>query len=134
MKIYLEVKLDDNRVEQYNRVLSHYDNWILLNREIQLSNLLNEDTSVFELDDLIILGSIREPSETFLISDACFLVEKMIFYINNCLIEKLLVEINLLEETYMGGVLNNMGSLLEKLEVVQKITDENINFYIKLPK
>ncbi len=88
MKIYLEVKLDDNRVEQYNRVLSHYDNWILLNREIQLSNLLNEDTSVFELDDLIILGYIRGPSETFLISDACFLVEKMIFYINNCLIEK----------------------------------------------
>ena len=131
----LDVKLDSNLLEQYNSVFSSNENWIVFNREIKLSSLLNDKKIQFEIDSLSLLGTVKEFDICGDISNSCFLIKKMTFIVKNNLIEKLTIDIKVIEETYMGGILNkilNDFDTYDMFEVVQKIINDNIYFYINM--
>ena len=84
------------------------------------------------MDDMSILGTVKE---NFIdVADSCFMVEKMTLTVVNSLITKLVVDVKILKNTYLGGVLNNMYDMLNTLTIVQKISGNSIHFYIKLPE
>lgn len=128
-----EVKLDSNKLDQYYNLFDNNDSWTALNRDVQLSDLLGDTiNNTYILDDMSILGTVKE---NFIdVADSCFMVEKMILTVVNSLITKLVVDVKILKNTYLGGVLNNMYDMLNTLTIVQKISGNSIHFYIKLPE
>lgn len=128
-----EVKLDSNKLDQYYNLFDNNDSWTALNRAVQLSDLLDDTiNNTYVLDDMSILGTVKE---NFIdVADSCFMVEKMILTVVNSLITKLVVDVKILKNTYLGGVLNNMYDMLNTLTIVQKISGNSIHFYIKLPE
>lgn len=128
-----EVKLDSNKLDQYYNLFDNNDSWTALNRAVRLSDLLDDTiNNTYVLDGMSILGTVKE---NFIdVADSCFMVEKMTLTVVNSLITKLVVDVKILENTYLGGVLNNMYDMLNTLTIVQKISGNSINFYIKLPE
>lgn len=128
-----EVKLDSNKLDQYYNLFDNNDSWTALNRAVRLSDLLDDTiNNTYVLDDMSILGTVKE---NFIdVADSCFMVEKMILTVVNSLITKLVVDVKILKNTYLGGVLNNMYDMLNTLTIVQKISGNSIHFYIKLPE
>ena len=128
-----EVKLDSNKLDQYYNLFDNNDSWTALNRAVQLSDLLDDTiNNTYVLDDMSILGTVKE---NFIdVADSCFMVEKMILTVVNSLITMLVVDVKILKNTYLGGVLNNMYDMLNTLTIVQKISGNSIHFYIKLPE
>ncbi len=128
-----EVKLDSNKLDQYYNLFDNNDSWTALNRAVRLSDLLDDTiNNTYVLDDMSILGTVKE---NFIdVADSCFMVEKMTLTVVNSLITKLVVDVKILKNTYLGGVLNNMDGMLNTLTIVQKISGNSIHFYIKLPE
>lgn len=128
-----EVKLDSNKLDQYYNLFDNNDSWTALNRAVRLSDLLDDTiNNTYVLDGMSILGTVKE---NFIdVADSCFMVEKMILTVENSLITKLVVDVKILKNTYLGGVLNNMYDMLNTLTIVQKISGDSIHFYIKLPE
>lgn len=128
-----EVKLDSNKLDQYYNLFDNNDSWTALNRAVRLSDLLDDTiNNTYVLDDMSILGTVKE---NFIdVADSCFMVEKMTLTVVNSLITKLVVDVKILKNTYLGGVLNNMYDMLNTLTIVQKISGDSIHFYIKLPE
>lgn len=128
-----EVKLDSNKLDQYYNLFDNNDSWTALNRAVRLSDLLDDTiNNTYVLDGMSILGTVKE---NFIdVADSCFMVEKMTLTVVNSLITKLVVDVKILKNTYLGGVLNNMYDMLNTLTIVQKISGNSINFYIKLPE
>jgi hypothetical protein len=128
-----EVKLDSNKLDQYYNLFDNNDSWTALNRAIRLSYLLDDTINdTYVLDGMSILGTVKE---NFIdVADSCFMVEKMTLTVVNSLITKLVVDVKILKNTYLGGVLNNMYDMLNTLTIVQKISGNSIHFYIKLPE
>lgn len=128
-----EVKLDSNKLDQYYNLFDNNDSWTALNRAVRLSDLLDDTiNNTYVLDGMSILGTVKE---NFIdVADSCFMVEKMILTVVNSLITKLVVDVKILKNTYLGGVLNNMYDMLNTLTIVQKISGNSIHFYIKLPE
>lgn len=132
-EIKFEVKLDNNKLDQYYNLFNDNEGWIVLYRAIQLSNLLDDDiNNTYVLDGMTIMGSVKE--DIINITDSCFIVEKMTLTIKNSLITKLIIDVKILKNTYMGGILNNMYGILHTLKIVQKISGNSIHFYIKMPE
>lgn len=128
-----EVKLDSNKLDQYYNLFDNNDSWTALNRDVRLSDLLDDTiNNTYVLDGMSILGTVKE---NFIdVADSCFMVEKMTLTVVNSLITKLVVDVKILKNTYLGGVLNNMYDMLNTLTIVQKISGNSIHFYIKLPE
>ncbi len=128
-----EVKLDSNKLDQYYNLFDNNDSWTALNRAVRLSDLLDDTiNNTYVLDGMSILGTVKE---NFIdVADSCFMVEKMTLTVVNSLITKLVVDVKILKNTYLGGVLNNMYDMLNTLTIVQKISGDSIHFYIKLPE
>lgn len=128
-----EVKLDSNKLDQYYNLFDNNDSWTALNRAVRLSYLLDDTiNNTYVLDGISILGTVKE---NFIdVADSCFMVEKMTLTVANSLITKLVVDVKILKNTYLGGVLNNMYGMLNTLTIVQKISGNSIHFYIKLPE
>jgi hypothetical protein len=128
-----EVKLDSNKLDQYYNLFDNNDSWTALNRAVRLSDLLDDTiNNTYVLDGMSILGTVKE---NFIdVADSCFMVEKMTLTVVNSLITKLVVDVKILKNTYLGGVLNNMYGMLNTLTIVQKISGNSIHFYIKLPE
>ena len=128
-----EVKLDSNKLDQYYNLFDNNDSWTALNRAVRLSDLLDDTiNNTYVLDGMSILGTVKE---NFIdVADSCFMVEKMTLTVVNSLITKLVVDVKILKNTYLGGVLNNMYDMLNTLTIVQKISGNSIHFYIKLPE
>lgn len=128
-----EVKLDSNKLDQYYNLFDDNDSWTALNRAVRLSDLLDDTiNNTYILDGMSILGTVKE---NFIdVADSCFMVEKMTLTVVNSLITKLVVDVKILKNTYLGGVLNNMYGMLNTLTIVQKISGNSIHFYIKLPE
>lgn len=132
-EIKFEVKLDNNKLDQYYNLFNDNESWTSLYRAVRLSNLLDDViNNTFVLDGLTIAGSVKE--EIINITDSCFIVDKMTLTIKNSLIAKLIIDVKILKNTYMGGILNNMYGILHTLNIVQKISGNSIHFYIKLPE
>lgn len=132
-EIKFEVKLDNNKLEQYYNLFNDNDSWTTLYRAIRLSDLLGDTVNnTYVLNGLTIMGSVKE--EIINITDSCFIVEKMTLTIKNSLITKLIIDVKILKNTYMGGILNNMYGILHTLKIAQKISGNSIHFYIKLPE
>lgn len=128
-----DVKLDSNKLDQYYNLFDNNDSWTALNRAVRLSDLLDDTiNNTYVLDGMSILGTVKE---NFIdVADSCFMVEKMTLTVVNSLITKLVVDVKILKNTYLGGVLNNMYGMLNTLTIVQKISGNSIHFYIKLPE
>ena len=128
-----EVKLDSNKLDQYYNLFDNNDSWTALNRAVRLSDLLDDTiNNTYVLDGMSILGTVKE---NFIdVADSCFMVEKMTLTVVNSLITKLVVDVKILKNTYLGGVLNNMYDMLNTLTIVQKISGDSIHSYIKLPE
>lgn len=128
-----EVKLDSNKLDQYYNLFDNNDSWTALNRAVRLSDLLDDTiNNTYVLDGMSILGTVKE---NFIdVADSCFMVEKMTLTVVNSLITKLVVDVKILKNTYLGGVLNNMYDMLNTLTIFQKISGNSIHFYIKLPE
>ncbi len=128
-----EVKLDSNKLDQYYNLFDNNDSWTALNRDVRLSDLLDDTiNNTYVLDGMSILGTVKE--NFIYVADSCFMVEKMTLTVVNSLITKLVVDVKILKNTYLGGVLNNMYDMLNTLTIVQKISGNSIHFYIKLPE
>jgi len=135
------VLLNDNRIEDYNKLLSRFSNWKSYKREINLNILLESKKKIeFKVDIenqsfggmYISIKEDLEISDIFL-KNACAVITSLTFIIKESIIIDLKVEYKPLE-TEKGEMLLNLLKDLD-LDLLQKIIDvEVLGFYFNLPK
>lgn len=132
----LNVKLDNNTLDQYDKALSTYIEWKSFYREIKLTTLLEGKRVQFDIDNIQKIGMVYD----FITLDngskldtMAFDIKGMTFIIKDNTIEKLTLKAEFLE-TDCGRRLKEMYDAGIELEVNQVFTDKNISFKITLPE
>ena len=137
MKTTFDIELLNNRIEDYEDVLSRFSNWKEYKREINLSQLLEEGKKIeFQVEipnnQSVLYVSVFDKIDTKITSlvNVCSVIQKMTFVILNNKVLKLNVEIKLLT-TKWGKIIK---SLLEsdidlKLHQHKNIEGKIDNFY-----
>lgn len=132
----LNVKLDNNTLDQYDKALSTYKEWKSFYRDIKLSTLLEGSKVQLDIDEINKIGlinnliSIENPGE---LESIGFSISGMIFIIKGNSIEKLTLRVEFLK-TEFGQVLKNIYEAGIEIEVRQVFTEKNVNFIIDIPK
>lgn len=137
------VLLNDNRIEDYNKLLSRFSNWKSYKREINLNILLESKKKIeFKVDIenqsfggmYISIKEDLEISDIFL-KNACAVITSLTFIIKESIIIDLKVEYKPLETEKGEMLLNLLKDLDLDLDLLQKIIDgEVLGFYFNLPK
>lgn len=132
------VVLNNNTIEQYDKLLSRFSNWTTYKRDIKLNTILEQGKKIeFKVDienhqfgGLYI--SIENDIYDFDINlkNVCAVTKSMIFIINDSKVESLKIELKILE-TDKGKIISNIIKDFE-LELYQKITENDIiGFYFR---
>ena len=132
----LNVKLDNNTLDQYDKALSTYKEWKSFYRDIKLSTLLEGKKVQFDVDNIQKIGMVHDfitlenPGK---MQTMAFSISGMTFIIKDNNIEKLTLETEFLE-TECGQKLKELYDTGVELEVRQVFTERNIGFTIDLPE
>lgn len=132
----LNVKLNNNTLDQYDKALSTYNEWKSFYRDIKLSTLLEGKKVQFDIDNIQKIGMVHDfvtlenPGK---LQTMAFSISGMTFIIKDNNIEKLTLEAEFLE-TDCGKKLKELYDAGIELEVRQVFTDRNVSFTIDLPK
>jgi hypothetical protein len=132
----LNVKLNNNTLDQYDKALSTYNEWKSFYRDIKLSTLLEGKKVQFDIDNIQKIGMVHDfvtlenPGK---LQTMAFSISGMTFIIKDNNIEKLTLEAEFLE-TDCGKKLKEIYDAGIELEVRQVFTDRNVSFTIDLPK
>jgi hypothetical protein len=132
----LNVKLNNNTLDQYDKALSTYNEWKSFYRDIKLSTLLEGKKVQFDIDNIQKIGMVHDfvtlenPGE---LQTMAFSISGMTFIIKDNNIEKLTLEAEFLE-TDCGKKLKEIYDAGIELEVRQVFTERNVSFTIDLPK
>ena len=132
----LNVKLNNNTLDQYDKALSTYNEWKSFYRDIKLSTLLEGKKVQFDVDNIQKIGMVQDfvtlenPGK---LQTMAFSISGMTFIIKDNNIEKLTLEAEFLE-TDCGKKLKEIYDAGIELEVRQVFTDRNVSFTIDLPE
>jgi hypothetical protein len=132
----LNVKLNNNTLDQYDKALSTYNEWKSFYRDIKLSTLLEGKKVQFDIDNIQKIGMVHDfvtlenPGK---LQTMAFSISGMTFIIKDNDIEKLTLEAEFLE-TDCGKKLKEIYDAGIELEVRQVFTERNISFTIDLPE
>jgi hypothetical protein len=132
----LNVKLNNNTLDQYDKALSTYNEWKSFYRDIKLSTLLEGKKVQFDIDNIQKIGMVHDfvtlenPGK---LQTMAFSISGMTFIIKDNNIEKLTLEAEFLE-TDCGKKLKELYDAGIELEVRQVFTDRNVSFTIDLPE
>ncbi len=132
----LNVKLNNNTLDQYDKALSTYNEWKSFYRDIKLSTLLEGKKVQFDVDNIQKIGMVQDfvtlenPGK---LQTMAFSISGMTFIIKDNNIEKLTIEAEFLE-TDCGKKLKEIYDAGIELEVRQVFTERNISFTIDLPE
>lgn len=132
----LNVKLDNNTLDQYDKALSTYNEWKSFYRDIKLATLLEGKKIQFDIDNIQKIGmvhdfiTIENPGK---LQTMAFSISAMTFIIKDNTIEKLTLNAEFLE-TDCGKKLKEIYDAGIELEVRQIFTDKNVSFTIDLPE
>ncbi len=137
MKTTFDIELLNNRIEDYEDVLSRFSNWKEYKREINLSQLLEEGKKIeFQVEipnnQSVLYVSVFDKIDTKITSlvNVCSVIQKMTFVILNNEVLKLNVEIKLLT-TKWGKIITNLleSDIDLKLHQHKNIEGKIDNFY-----
>jgi hypothetical protein len=137
MKKLFEIELLNNKIEDYDDILSRFSNWKKYKREINLNQLLEEGKKIeFEVEipnsHSVLYVSVIDKIDTSITSlvNVCSVIKKMTFIIRNNEVLKLSVEINLLT-TNWGKIITNLLESGIDLKLIQykNIEGKIDNFY-----
>lgn len=132
----LNVKLNNNTLDQYDKALSTYNEWKSFYRDIKLSTLLEGKKVQFDIDNIQKIGMVHDfvtlenPGK---MQTMAFSISGMTFIIKDNNIERLTLEAEFLE-TECGKKLKEIYDAGIELEVRQVFTERNISFTIDLPE
>lgn len=133
MELIVDIDKNNNKLEYYDHFLSKFDNWKIYKREIKLNQLLNDSLIEFTVDidgfNIYLPLNPMDKNESYL-TEACSILRKLTFIIENDRVLKLSIDITIL--TTING--KKLKSLIKdghqiKVGVFQK---ENIirNLYM----
>jgi hypothetical protein len=137
MKKLFEIELINNKIDDYEDILSRFSNWKQYKREINLNQLLEEGKKIeFELEipnsHSVLYVSVVDEIDTSITSlvNVCSVIQKMTFIILNNEVLKLTVEIKTLT-TKWGKVITNLLESGIDLKLIQhkNIEGKIDNFY-----
>lgn len=132
----LNVKLNNNTLDQYDKALSTYNEWKSFYRDIKLSTLLEGKRVQFDIDNIQKIGvvddfiTLENPGK---LQTMAFSISGMTFIIKGNDIEKLTLKSEFLE-TDCGRKLKELYESGVELEVQQIIKGKSISFTISLEK
>lgn len=135
------VLLSDNRIEDYDKLLSRFSNWKSYKREINLNILLESNKKIefkVDIENQSFGGmyiSIDEDIETpyILLQNVCAVIKCLTFIIKESVVIDLIIEYKALNNEKGRMLLNILKDL--DIDILQKRLDnEIIGFYFNLPK
>ncbi len=135
-------ELDNNKITDYEHLLSRFSNWKKYKREINLNQLLEKGKKIqFDIEiknnPMVFYISVSDQEYTYTTSltNACSSLKKLTFIILENEILKLEAELILLN-TRWGKVIKNLVESGLELKLNQHINIEGQidNFYFELPK
>ena len=132
----LNVKLNNNTLDQYDKALSTHNEWKSFYRDIKLSTLLEGKKVQFDIDNVQKIGMVHDfvtlenPGK---LQTMAFSISGMTFIIKDNIIEKLTLEAEFLE-TDCGKKLKEIYDAGMELEARQVFTNRNVSFTIDLPE
>jgi hypothetical protein len=141
MKKLFEIELLNNKIDDYEDILSRFSNWKQYKREINLNQLLEEGKKIeFEVEitnnHSVLYISVVDKIDTSITSlvNACSVIQKMTFIILNNEVLKLSIEIKLLT-TNWGKIITNLLESGIELKLIQhkNIEGKIDNFYFINP-
>mgnify|MGYP007046700406 CR=1 FL=1 len=132
-----EIELLNNKIDDYEDILSKFSNWKEYKREINLNQLLEEGKKIeleveIENNQGVLYVSVFDKIDTSTTSivNVCSVIQKMTFVILNNKILKLNVEIKLLTTKWGKIIANLLESDIElKLHQHKNIEGKIDNFY-----
>jgi hypothetical protein len=132
-----EIELLNNKIDDYEDILSKFSNWKEYKREINLNQLLEEGKKIeleveIENNQGVLYVSVFDKTDTSTTSivNVCSVIQKMTFVILNNEILKLNVEIKLLTTKWGKIIANLLESDIElKLHQHKNIEGKIDNFY-----
>jgi hypothetical protein len=146
MKKLFEIELLNNKIEDYEDILSNFSNWKEYKREINLNQLLEDGKKIeFEVEisnsQGVLYVSVSDKVDSSILHNpftslvnACSVIKKMTFVILNNEVLKLSVEINLLTTKWGKIITNLLESGIElKLHQHKNIQGKIDNFYFIEP-
>ncbi len=132
----LDVKLNNNTLDQYDKALSTYNEWKSFYRDIKLSTLLEGKRVQFDIDNIQKIGMVHDfitLNNGNKLDTMAFSISGMTFIIKGNDIEKLTLKAEFLE-TDCGRKLKELYESGVELEVQQNIKGKSISFTITLEK
>lgn len=142
MEKIFEVDLEDVKIENYENILSRFNNWKKYKREININQLLEGSKKIqFDVeiknDPMVFYVSVIDSEYSYITSlqNVCSTMKKLTFIIINNKVLKLEAELKLLD-TRCGNVIKNLINSGIELKLNQHINIEGQidNFYFELPK
>ncbi len=142
MEKTFEIELLNNRIEDYEDILSKFSNWIEYKREVNLNQLLEQDKKI-ELQVEIINNrgvlyvSVFDEVDNKIdnLVNVCSVIKKLTFIIFNNKVIKLSVDISLLTTKWGKIITNILESDIDlKLHQQKNIEGKIDSFYFQLPK
>jgi hypothetical protein len=137
MKKLFEIELLNNKMDDYEDILSRFSNWKEYKREINLNQLLEEGKKIeFEVEipnnHSVLYVSVVDKEKTIITSpvNVCSVIQKMTFIILNNEVLKLSIEIKLLTTNWSKIIINLLESGIDLKLIKHKNIEGKIdNFY-----
>ena len=137
MEKLFEIELLNNKMDDYEDILSRFSNWKEYKREINLNQLLEEGKKIeFEVEipnnHSVLYVSVVDKGETIITRpvNVCSVIQKMTFIIQNKEVLKLSIEIKLLTTNWSKIITNLLESGIDlKLHQHKNIEGKIDNFY-----
>ena len=137
MEKLFEIELLNNKLDDYEDILSRFSNWKEYKREINLNQLLEEGKKIeFEVEipnnHSVLYVSVVDKGETIITRpvNVCSVIQKMTFIIQNNEVLKLSIEIKLLTTNWSKIITNLLESGIDlKLHQHKNIEGKIDNFY-----
>jgi hypothetical protein len=142
MEKTFEIELFNSKIDDYEDILSRFSNWKAYKREINLTQLLEDDKKIeFQVEipnnHSVLYVSVSDELDSTITSlvNVCSVIQKMTFVILNNKVLKLNVEIKLLTTRWGKTISNLLESDIDlKLHQHKNIEEKIDNFYFQFPK
>ena len=135
------IELDNNNLEQYEKLLSNFNNWSQYKREIKLNSILEDKKIEFTLDisghahGVMYVNVVVEDEDDFdVLKRASSAIKFMKFILKGNNILELEVTIKTMT-TEWGNIIRDLIESGVELELKQRIIDDQVrSFYFIYPK
>ena len=135
------IKLDNNKLEQYDKILSNFKNWPQYKREIKLDSVLEDKKIEFTLDitghahGVMYVNVVVDSEDDFVVlKKASSSIKFMKFILKGNNVLELEITIKTMT-TEWGKIIRDLIDSGVELELKQNIVDNQVkSFYFTYPK